>query len=222
MLDPGYPRAQLVFEDAKKCMEASEGNWDVIILDLPDPVDCGPAFSLYTQEFYNICRDKLSPNGVFVSQSGPMSIISQTAVFSLIHSTLRWVARAMFSSDGNVNRSSFPIVAGYGTHVPSFGHEWGYNIAMKVGGNPTQFAVLLLCKGAEEAAILTMDPEMLDAKIAARIDTSGPLGGLEFYDGIANRFVPIHIGAFFNYSCVSDASSVSAKQPGSVWQKKRG
>jgi len=155
-LTPGCPRVELAFQDAKKYLEQSEGLWDVIILDLCDPVECGPAFQLYTKEFYKFCMDKLGPNGVFVTQSGPMSITSHNVVFTPINRTLRDV---------------FPHVAAYGSHVPSFGHEWGFNVA---------------CKTQDEFALVTAEPDVVDRKVAAKVKP-GDFGPLRFYDGITNR-----------------------------------
>jgi len=46
------PRLELVIEDARAWLERYEGKFDVIIMDLADPVEEGPAFGLYTVEFF--------------------------------------------------------------------------------------------------------------------------------------------------------------------------
>ena len=103
-------RAELVFTDAKAYVEAN-GPWDVIILDLADPLECGPAFALYTQEFYRTCLDKLTPHGILVTQAGPCDLTTCRDVFTPVYATLR---------------SVFPHVFPYGIYIPSFGHEWGF------------------------------------------------------------------------------------------------
>ncbi len=77
-------RAELVFTDAKAYVEEN-GPWDVIILDLADPVDCGPAFALYTQEFYRTCLGKLTPHGVLVTQAGPSDFTTCRDVFTPVY-----------------------------------------------------------------------------------------------------------------------------------------
>ena len=52
-------------------------SFDIIISDLCDPLDGGPAFQLYTKEFYtSVVMSRLSPGGVFVTQSGPAGFLS--------------------------------------------------------------------------------------------------------------------------------------------------
>ena len=44
-------RVEIIFNDGRKFLEENKEKFDVIILDLTDPV--GEANKLYTQEFYN-------------------------------------------------------------------------------------------------------------------------------------------------------------------------
>ena len=46
------PRTELYHTDARKYQEKTEDRYDVIIIDLPDPIEEGPAYLLYTREFY--------------------------------------------------------------------------------------------------------------------------------------------------------------------------
>jgi spermidine synthase len=78
------PRAELVFTDAKAYVEAN-GPWDIIILDLADPLECGPAFALYTQEFYRTCMDKLTPHGLLVTQAGPSDYTASRDVYTPVY-----------------------------------------------------------------------------------------------------------------------------------------
>lgn len=56
---------------------AAPCSFDVIISDLCDPLDGGPAYQLYTEEFYkNIVATRLAPGGIFVTQSGPAGFLS--------------------------------------------------------------------------------------------------------------------------------------------------
>jgi thermospermine synthase len=109
------PRLNLIIADARAQLESWPHKFDVIIGDLADPLDGGPCYQLYTQEFYQtVVRKKLNPDGVFVTQSGPASFNSCTEVFTCIHKTLA---------------SVFPKVLPYAQHIPSFCDTWGYNLA---------------------------------------------------------------------------------------------
>lgn len=52
-----------MYDDCKKYLEEYEGTFDVIVLDLADPVEAGPAFPIWTKEYYTTCAEKLSPDG---------------------------------------------------------------------------------------------------------------------------------------------------------------
>jgi len=106
-------RTELHHVDARdylaKCGEA----FDIIIIDLPDPIEKGPAYLLYTQEFYQLVRDRLTANGIISIQAGSASLTE------LLN----------FSSVNNTLKSVFPIVCPYQTDVPSFGGPWGFCLA---------------------------------------------------------------------------------------------
>lgn len=109
------PRLELINDDAYSRLRDYPGTFDVIIGDLNDPVDGGPCYQLYTDDYYrSIVKEKLSPGGIFVTQSGPCGYLSASLVFTSIHNTLR---------------QAFPAVLPYACHVPSFADEWVRAIA---------------------------------------------------------------------------------------------
>mmetsp|Transcript_10094 Transcript_10094/g.26164 ORF Transcript_10094/g.26164 Transcript_10094/m.26164 type:complete len:324 (-) Transcript_10094:191-1162(-) len=109
------PRLDLVIDDAKAQLEnAPDGSYDVIIMDLDDPLEGGPCYQLYTTEFYTMAKSKLAPGGILVTQSGQAGVKLHKLVFTPIHNTLRNV---------------FPAVVGYNQAVYSFCDEWGWNLA---------------------------------------------------------------------------------------------
>ena len=61
------PRAKVVFEDGKKYIEDSDEQFDIILLDLSDPV--GPAAELFQKAFHQKVHDRLTDNGILVAQS---------------------------------------------------------------------------------------------------------------------------------------------------------
>ncbi|GLI62883.1 spermine synthase 1 [Volvox africanus] len=116
------PRLRLINDDARLQLEAAaDASFDVIISDLADPLDGGPCYQLYTQEFYRtVVMRKLAPGGIFIAQSGPAGFLSCREVFTSINATLR---------------SVFPSVIPYVQHIPSFCDAWGYTMAFT---DPTQ------------------------------------------------------------------------------------
>jgi len=115
------PRLTLIQADAKLELENATEKFDVVIMDLPDPIEEGPAFLLYTQKFYTMLKTKLNPGALIVTQSGPGGPTSLSECFSPIHNTLR---------------SVFPDVVPYCYYVPSFGDCNGFNIAAADGKVP--------------------------------------------------------------------------------------
>jgi spermidine synthase len=61
------PRAKVIFEDGKKYIEDGSEPFDLILLDLSDPV--GPAAELFQKEFHQKVHDRLNEDGIMVAQS---------------------------------------------------------------------------------------------------------------------------------------------------------
>lgn len=56
------PRLRVHIGDGREWVETTSAMYDLIILDLTDPI--GPAHALYTVEFYRLCRARLNPGGL--------------------------------------------------------------------------------------------------------------------------------------------------------------
>eukprot|EP00003_Mantamonas_plastica_P019756 TRINITY_DN3209_c0_g1_i5.p1 TRINITY_DN3209_c0_g1~~TRINITY_DN3209_c0_g1_i5.p1 ORF type:complete len:255 (+),score=63.59 TRINITY_DN3209_c0_g1_i5:76-840(+) len=84
------PRVELVYDDAYKYLVEYDGEpFDVMIFDFCDPQEGGPAFTLYSLEYYKeVAKKLLAPGGVFVTQSGPCDVINVTEVFTPIIKTV--------------------------------------------------------------------------------------------------------------------------------------
>jgi len=108
-------RTTLLFQDGRKFLEKSKGKFDVIIIDIPEPVEEGPAYLLYTEEFYKMVAGKLSPNGMVSLQSG-CSAEKELRCLAAVHNTLKKV---------------FPMVYSWPANVPSFDIPWSFTIASK-------------------------------------------------------------------------------------------
>ncbi len=108
------PRTKLVHDDARKYLESDDQLYDVMIMDLVDPLEGGPAYLLYTEEYYNIARARLKPGGILVTQSGPAGYLSLHECFTTIINTLG---------------SLFGYSRSYQAHVPSFITLWGFGMA---------------------------------------------------------------------------------------------
>jgi spermidine synthase len=106
-------RTELLHTDAREYLARSRELFDIIIIDLPDPIEAGPAYLLYTVEFYQLVRDRLTANGIITVQAGPAAL-TELLNFTSVNKTLK---------------SVFPIVCPYQTDVPCFGGPWGFCLA---------------------------------------------------------------------------------------------
>ena len=108
-------RTELHHIDARQYLEKSKETFDIIIIDLPDPIEKGPAYLLYTREFYRLVLDRLTENGLIAVQAGsasPTELLNLTAV-------------------NNTLKSVFPVVVQYTAYVPCFGGPWGFCLASR-------------------------------------------------------------------------------------------
>lgn len=97
-------------QDAYTYLEDNTKNYDFILIDLPDP-NSEILAKLYSNVFYRMCKNSLSPQGIIVSQS--VSPYYATQAFWCINKTME--------SEGL-------YVKPYHLEVPSFG-DWGFNMA---------------------------------------------------------------------------------------------
>jgi spermidine synthase len=58
------PRVEIYFRDGRRFLKTSPGNYDVIILNLPDP-STAQLNRFYTKEFFSRVKQKLNANGIF-------------------------------------------------------------------------------------------------------------------------------------------------------------
>ncbi len=104
------PRAEILIGDAKQYIEETGEKFDIIISDLPSPMEEGPAYQLYTLEFYRKLRARLKPEGIFTLQSGSGSLL-QLELHTKLYNTLKKI---------------FPVVRSYSTFIPSFDVPWSF------------------------------------------------------------------------------------------------
>ena len=103
-------RVELHFVDARKYLEESSDKFDVIIIDLVDPLEQGPARLLYTREFYEIVEQKLGIGGIMSVQAEPAE----------------WANLDNFTAIASTLRNVFPITRPYQAHIPAFFGLWGF------------------------------------------------------------------------------------------------
>jgi len=106
-------RLELHYADARKHLKQKGDKFDVIILDLPEPIEAGPACLLHTKEFYELVRRRLTSQGILCLQAGCSN----------------WGNHAIFTAIVHTLKAVFPLVFPYQAHVPSYGGMWGFAFA---------------------------------------------------------------------------------------------
>ena len=106
------PRVRIEIGDAFDVIANTSG-WDVIIADLTDPIESGPAFKLFTREFFLHCQNALAPGGLFVNQAGSQS-----------PPLLEPLARTAKTIASVFRETSVATV-----NVPTYGSAWGLVVA---------------------------------------------------------------------------------------------
>jgi spermidine synthase len=109
------PRTELLHVDAREYLADSTERFDLMIIDLPDPIEEGPAYLLYTREFYQLVQDRLGEDSLMVVQSGPAGLMDLLN-FASVHHTLQ---------------SIFNNVYPYQVDVPAFGGPWSFCLASR-------------------------------------------------------------------------------------------
>jgi len=107
------PRARLVHADGRAFVEGENQRYDVVIVDVVDMLENGPAEKLYTRQFYELLRKRLKPDGIVAVQALEFSFADDRP-----HAAL---ARTL--------RTVFPEVHSYRALIPSFLGSWGFLVA---------------------------------------------------------------------------------------------
>ena len=105
------PRLDLYYSDALEFVDSSNKQYDVIIIDVPDPLEYGPAYKLFTLEFFLLLKSRMKLDGILVIQAG---------------ATGPSFSEQCFTAVANTPSQAFSICRGYEIFVPSFGSTWGF------------------------------------------------------------------------------------------------
>jgi len=173
-----HPKMELIIGDAHKYLMETEETFDVIIMDISDPIEAGPGIALYTQEFYQRAAKVLTPkSGVFVTQAGSADFVPHPTLGEDI---------SCFSPIMNTLNTVFDHAIPYTVSIASFGEDWGFVMAFNGSQN----------QGKE---LIDLSSEKIDSLIEERIESMPGVPGqkqstsgkgeqaLRLYDGEAHR-----------------------------------
>lgn len=107
------PRAEVQIRDATEWLENCTEKFDVVISDLSEPLEHGPAYRLFTQEYFEQVKRVLAAGGIFTLQAGAVAP-HEIEVFARVTNTVAAV---------------FECVKPYVSAIPSFTTPWGFLVA---------------------------------------------------------------------------------------------
>jgi spermidine synthase len=107
------PRARIVEMDGRTFVERDATFYDVVIVDLVDMLESGPAQQLYTRQFYELLKRRLRRGAIVAVQGLEFSFLDEKG-----HAALARTLRTMFSE-----------VYSYRELIPSFLGAWGFIVA---------------------------------------------------------------------------------------------
>jgi thermospermine synthase len=165
------PRFELVIGDAYVYLLNCREKFDVIVMDISDPIEAGPGVMLYTRELYQHVVDCLSPNGVFVTQAGAADAVPPPHA-----NTKNQRDTICFGPIRNTLQEVFDCVLPYSQCVPSFGSDWGFVMAFNCRDGRDSKEV-----AAEWTSI---SPSLIDELVQKHIKSGE--ASLKMYDGITH------------------------------------
>jgi spermidine synthase len=109
-----HPRVQIIHANAIEFCGTTSGQFDVVVMDLPDP-EYGMIHTY--MELIECLRNCLSPNGVVVLHTGGMTLNPRHPCWDML-----WMfedrLKAIFTQTHTVHFRT--------AHIPSFVHPWGF------------------------------------------------------------------------------------------------
>ncbi len=130
------PRVELVHADARAYLQDRTDTYDCIIVDITAPFAGGPSYLLFTREFYALVHDRLTSDGVVVTQAQSSRADDLTECLAIAH-TLAQV---------------FPTTFVYEVFPPSFGEPWAFALGTK-GRPPTALDAVTVDRVLQERGV---------------------------------------------------------------------
>lgn len=106
-------RVEVVFSDAMEYIRKTKSKFDIIIADISDPVEEGPARLLYTKKFYSLTKKVLMPDGIFVTHTTDVHYAYNKSISQQIFKAITDI---------------FPIAEFYHEYIPSFSTLWAFTV----------------------------------------------------------------------------------------------
>jgi spermidine synthase len=93
------PRSHVVVDDGRRFLERTTGQYDVILIDPPPPIDAAGSSLLYSREFYSAAKKRLRPDGILQQWYPGGDLLTTAAIARALTQSFPYV-RAFISLEG--------------------------------------------------------------------------------------------------------------------------
>jgi spermidine synthase len=93
------PHSHVIVDDGRRFLERTNGQYDVIIIDPPPPIQAAGSSLLYSREFYSAAQKRLRPDGILQQWFPGGDLMTTVAVARALKESFPYV-RAFMSVEG--------------------------------------------------------------------------------------------------------------------------
>lgn len=107
------PKVKCQYIDARRFLQETTETFDLMFIDLTEPLEAGPSYLLFTKQFYGTVANRLREGGIVALQAGsfnPRLIYGHAAIC-------------------NTLETAFSLVRSYSAYIPSYDGTWGFALA---------------------------------------------------------------------------------------------
>lgn len=93
------PRSHVVVDDGRRFLERTTGQYDVIVIDPPPPIQAAGSSLLYSREFYSAAKKRLRPDGILQQWNPAADLVTTAAIGRALKESFPYV-RVFATFDG--------------------------------------------------------------------------------------------------------------------------
>jgi spermidine synthase len=85
------PKGHIIIDDGRRYLKRTREQYDVIVVDPPPPVEAAGSSLLYSQEFYELAKQHLKPNGIIQAWFPGRELVTAQAVLRSVCDSFPYV-----------------------------------------------------------------------------------------------------------------------------------
>ena len=85
------PRSHVVIDDGRRFLERTTGQYDVIVIDPPPPIEAAGTSLLYSREFYSATQKRLRPDGILQQWFPGADLVTTAAIARALKESFPYV-----------------------------------------------------------------------------------------------------------------------------------